>query len=75
MEVVATRHLLNSLLAQMQAQTGHNVEHIRRCMHDAFDALVRERGIDFKTVAQAHCSFEQLTTGNLRTRTASTHIS
>ena len=75
MEVVATRHLLNSLLAQMHTQTGRNVEHIKRCMQDAFDALVRERGIDFKIVAQAHVSFEQLANGNIRSEGASSHIS
>ena len=61
MEVVAARHLVGSLLTQLHKQTGHNVDSIRACMHDAFDALIQSRGLDFKRVAEAHCVLDHMT--------------
>lgn len=61
MEVVAARHLLGSLLTQLNKHTGSNVEPVRGCMHDAFDALIRIRELDSKGVAEAHCALDNLT--------------
>jgi len=61
MEVVAAKHLIFSLLKQLHAQTGTNVDQVSDCMNEAFDALIQSRGLSIEHVAKAHDSFRHLT--------------
>lgn len=61
MEVIAARHLIISLLKQLQSQTGTNVDQVSDCVYQAFDSLIQSRGLNSERVAQAHQSFQRLT--------------
>jgi len=60
MEVIAARHLIVSLLTQLQKQTGTHVERVSDCMRQGFDALIGSRGLNSEHVAEAHRIFQCL---------------